>query len=48
MTGLALNTELDGDTLHEECAVFGIFGHPEAAALTVLGLHALQDRKSVV
>ena len=36
--------ERDGDTLHEECAVFGIFGHPDAGALTVLGLHALQHR----
>jgi amidophosphoribosyltransferase len=44
MTGLPMNTELDGDKLHEECAVFGIFGHPEAAAMTVLGLHALQHR----
>jgi amidophosphoribosyltransferase len=34
----------DGDKLHEECGVFGIFGHPDAAALTVLGLHALQHR----
>ena len=34
----------DGDTLHEECGVFGVFGHPDAAALTVLGLHALQHR----
>jgi len=24
--------------------VFGIFGHPEAAAITALGLHALQHR----
>lgn len=32
------------DTLHEECGVFGIFGHAEAAALTALGLHALQHR----
>jgi amidophosphoribosyltransferase len=32
------------DALHEECAVFGIFGHPDAGALTVLGLHALQHR----
>jgi amidophosphoribosyltransferase len=32
------------DKLHEECGVFGIFGHPEAAALTALGLHALQHR----
>ena len=29
---------------HEECGVFGIFDHPEAAALTALGLHALQHR----
>ncbi len=36
--------ELDGDTLHEECGVFGILGHPDAAALTALGLHALQHR----
>ncbi len=35
---------LDADTLHEECGVFGVFGHPEAAKLTALGLHALQHR----
>ena len=34
----------DDDHPHEECGVFGIFGHPEAAALTALGLHALQHR----
>ena len=34
----------DGDTLHEECGVFGIFGHADAGALSVLGLHALQHR----
>ncbi|MEO3433558.1 amidophosphoribosyltransferase [Inquilinus sp. CAU 1745] len=34
----------DGDKLREECGVFGIFGHGEAAALTALGLHALQHR----
>ncbi len=34
----------DGDTVREECGVFGIFGHPDAAALTALGLHALQHR----
>ncbi len=34
----------DDDRLHEECGVFGVFGHPEAAALTALGLHALQHR----
>jgi amidophosphoribosyltransferase len=43
MTGpAALN--LDADRLREECGVFGIFGHPDAAAITVLGLHALQHR----
>jgi amidophosphoribosyltransferase len=36
--------DLDADRLHEECGVFGIFGHPEAAAITALGLHALQHR----
>ncbi|MGH7901181.1 MAG: amidophosphoribosyltransferase [Thermodesulfobacteriota bacterium] len=30
--------------LKEECGVFGIFGHSEAANLTYLGLHALQHR----
>ncbi|HWT30505.1 MAG TPA: amidophosphoribosyltransferase, partial [Propylenella sp.] len=34
----------DNDKLHEECGVFGIFGHPEAGALAALGLHALQHR----
>ncbi|MGZ3296252.1 MAG: amidophosphoribosyltransferase, partial [Xanthobacteraceae bacterium] len=37
-------SELDGDRLREECGVFGIFGHPDAAAITALGLHALQHR----
>jgi amidophosphoribosyltransferase len=32
------------DKLHEECGVFGVFGHPDAGALTALGLHALQHR----
>jgi amidophosphoribosyltransferase len=34
----------DEDRLHEECGVFGVFGNSEAAALTALGLHALQHR----
>ncbi|MFD2249761.1 amidophosphoribosyltransferase [Pseudochelatococcus lubricantis] len=34
----------DDDTLREECGVFGIYGHPEAATITALGLHALQHR----
>ena len=36
--------DLDADRLREECGVFGIIGHPQAAALTALGLHALQHR----
>jgi amidophosphoribosyltransferase len=35
---------LDDDHPHEECGVFGVWGHAEAAALTALGLHALQHR----
>jgi amidophosphoribosyltransferase len=33
-----------GDFLREKCGVFGIYGHPDAAAITALGLHALQHR----
>jgi amidophosphoribosyltransferase len=36
--------DLDLDRLREECGVFGIFGHSDAAAITALGLHALQHR----
>src|SRR5438874_2166018 len=32
------------DKFHDECGVFGIFGHPEAANMTYLGLYALQHR----
>jgi amidophosphoribosyltransferase len=32
------------DRFHDECGVFGVYGHPEAANLTYLGLHALQHR----
>src|SRR5712691_9172995 len=34
----------DDDRLREECGVFGVFNHPDAAAITALGLHALQHR----
>ncbi len=34
----------DEDTLHEECGVFGVWNMPDAAAVTALGLHALQHR----
>jgi amidophosphoribosyltransferase len=39
-----VDLDLDGDTLREECGVFGIYGHPDASAITALGLHALQHR----
>lgn len=32
------------DKMHEECGVFGIYGHQEAANLTYLGLYQLQHR----
>ncbi len=32
------------DHFHDECGVFGVFGDPDAARLTWLGLHALQHR----
>lgn len=34
----------DDDKLKEECGVFGIIGNDSAAAMTALGLHALQHR----
>lgn len=32
------------DKMHEECGIFGIYGHPEAGNLTYLGLYSLQHR----
>ena len=37
-------SKMGDDRLREECGVFGVFGHPDAAAITALGLHALQHR----
>jgi amidophosphoribosyltransferase len=37
-------TNVFDDKLREECGVFGIYGHTEAARLTYLGLYALQHR----
>ena len=37
-------TPNEDDKLHEECGVFGIYNHQDSAALTALGLHALQHR----
>jgi amidophosphoribosyltransferase len=44
-----MSDELSGeesklDAFHEECGIFGVFGHPEAANLTYLGLYAQQHR----
>jgi amidophosphoribosyltransferase len=36
--------DFEGDTLHEECGVFGIFGADQASAHVALGLHSLQHR----
>jgi len=32
------------DEFRDECGVFGVYGHPEAANLAYLGIHALQHR----
>ena len=42
-TDAALRDDAD-DHFHDECGVFAVYGHPEAANLTYLGLHALQHR----
>ncbi|MBF0144300.1 MAG: amidophosphoribosyltransferase [Magnetococcales bacterium] len=34
----------DDDHFHDECGVFGVYAHPEAANLVYLGLYALQHR----
>ena len=34
----------DRDKFHDECGVFAIYGHPEAANLAYLGMYALQHR----
>lgn len=52
MTGLTAGAKasmtttnpFDDDKLKEECGIFGVYGHKDAAALTALGLHALQHR----
>jgi amidophosphoribosyltransferase len=35
---------IEDDHFHDQCGLFGIFGHPEAAHLTYMGLYALQHR----
>ena len=34
----------DGPSMRHKCGVCGVYGHPQAAALTALALHALQHR----
>jgi amidophosphoribosyltransferase len=41
---MKLNDLTDEDKFHDECGVFGVFGHSEAANLAYLGIHALQHR----
>jgi amidophosphoribosyltransferase len=41
---MVTTASVDDDRFREECGVFGVFGHPDAAALVALGLHALQHR----
>jgi len=43
-TSVLTTHPFDDDKLREECGVFGIYGHVDAAAHTALGLHALQHR----
>ena len=41
---MTIHHPFDDDHPREECGIFGIFGHPEAAPHAALGLHALQHR----
>src|SRR5258705_6292909 len=41
---LQTDVGIEEDKFREECGVFGIYGHPEAARMTYLGLYALQHR----
>jgi len=40
----AARAGVDDDHFHDQCGLFGVFGHPEAAHLTYMGLYALQHR----
>ena len=44
MMYLDFEQSLENDKPHDHCAVFGIYGHPQAAQITYYGLHALQHR----
>jgi amidophosphoribosyltransferase len=38
------SVELQDDHFHDQCGVFAVYGHPEAAKITQLGLYSLQHR----
>jgi amidophosphoribosyltransferase len=40
----SLRLPLEDDRFHDQCGLFGVFGHPEAAHLAYMGLYALQHR----
>jgi amidophosphoribosyltransferase len=44
LTTNPFDSDLNGDSLHEECGIFGIWDADTAAAMVALGLHALQHR----
>jgi amidophosphoribosyltransferase len=44
VTGSNIPLYFHDDHFHDQCGVFAVFGHPEAAKLTYLGLYALQHR----
>ena len=44
MSAEATAIELDDDKFHDECGLFGIWNHAEAANVVYLGLYALQHR----
>jgi amidophosphoribosyltransferase len=35
---------IEDDHFHDQCGLFGVFGHPDAAHLAYMGLYALQHR----
>ncbi len=41
---VSTDSSVDDDKLHDECGVFGAYGHSDAATLAALGLHSLQHR----
>ena len=41
---LLSSVAIPDDKLHDHCGVFAVYGHPEAAKLSYLGLYALQHR----